>query len=387
MYEIMLDVNGWQGLFDFQTGEALSFEDKPYLELAKEVSKRHPYPGDLNPNVFAWTTDFALDVAREYSPQLMVLSYANAMITRINSRLGVVETRDLEQLVLSEAFRFAKEADYEPIIISTGNMEKINMVVNADEIEGYFNISTDSHIGGIFGATDKDYKTVQNMIGIKSYMTKSEFIKKYDISDEFALDRTPDIVLFAADDYALTNTGNRGTTLEEISARKETCKAFSRLPGLPNNIFEFRGFIDSQLKNGKRIAVIVVEGVDDISMPEGSIDVVKESDGIYYSEGILFYYALLNGKKFNSFGMPYIFHNPFIKKKPGDRYSFSYIKTDEFQDPIGFNRIFKTASVGTRSGIFHSACMCDYSFECHCRGLAESGVLTFVNSEKLGSAL
>ena len=387
MYEIMLDVNGWQGLFDFQTGEALPFENKPYLDLARDISKRHPYPGDLNPDVFAWTTDFALDVAKEYNPQLMVLSYANAMITRINSKMSVVETRDLERLVLSEAFRFAKESDYEPIIVSTGNMKKIDLVVNTDDIEGYFNVSTDSHIGGIFGATAKDYDTVQNMIGIKSYMTKSEFVKSHHLHGEYALDRTPDIVLFADDDFALTNTGNRGTTLEEICERKGTCKAFSRLPGLPNNIFEFRDFIDLQLKSGKRIAVIVVEGVDDESMPEGSIDVVKESDGIYYSEGVLFYYALLNGKKFNSFGMPFIFHNPFIKKKPGARYSYSYIKTDEFQDPIGFNRKFKTASVGTRSGIFHSACMCDYSFECHCRGLAESGVLTFVNSEKLGSVL
>lgn len=382
MFEIMLDVNGWQGLFDFQTGEALSFENKPYLELAKEVSKRHPYPGDLNPSVFAWTTDFALDVVKEYNPQLMLISYANAMITRVNSKLTTVETKDLERLVLSEAFRFAEEADYEPIIVSTGNMKKIDLVVNTDDIEGYFNVSTDPYVGGIFGATAKDYATVQNMNGIKSYMTKNEFIKTYHLYDEYALERTPDIILFADDNFALTNTGNRGTTLEEISEKKKTFKAFSKLSGLPNDIFEFRSFIDSQLKSGKRIAVIVVEGVDDESMPDGSIDVNKESDGIYYSEGVLFYYALLNAKKFNVVGMPYIFHNPFIKKKPGARYSFSYIKTDEFQDPIGFNRDFKTASVGTRSGIFHSACMCDYSFECHCRGLAESGVLTFVNGNK-----
>lgn len=387
MYEIMLDVNGWQGLFDFQTGEALPFENKPYLELAKEVSKRHPYPGDLNPDALSWTTDFALDVARAYDPQLMLISYANGMINRVNSKLSVVETRDLERLVLSEAFRFAEEADYEPIIVSTGNMKKIDLVVNADDVEGYFNVSADAHVGGIFGATEKDYETVQNMIGIKSYMTRHEFVKKYHLFDEYALERTPDIVLFSDDNYALTNTGNRGTTLEEISEKKKTFKAYSKLSGLPNNIFEFRAFIDSKLLEGTRIAVIVVEGIDDESMPEGSIDVNKEKDGIHYSEGVLFYYALLNGKEFNSVGMPYIFHNPFIKKKPGARYSYSYIKTDEFQDPIGFNRDFKTASVGTRSGIFHSACMCDYSFECHCRGLAESGVLTFINSEKLGGAL
>ncbi|MDO5448095.1 MAG: hypothetical protein Q4F70_00620 [Clostridia bacterium] len=387
MYEILLDVNGWQGLFDFQTGEALPFENKPYLELAKEVSKRHPYPGDLNPDVFKWTTDFALDVAREYDPQLMLISYANGMITRVNSKIGAEETRDLAAKILSEAFRFADETDYEPIIVSTGNMEKIDKVFNADDLEGYFNVSADSHIGGVFGATEKDYETVQNMVGIKSVMTRNEFVKKFGLFDDYALERTPDIVLFADDDYALTNTGNRGTTLEEICEKKKTLKAYSKLLGLPNDIFEFRAFIDSQLKNGKKIAVIVVEGIDDDCMPAGSIDVNREEDGIYYSEGVLFYYALLNAKRFNSVGMPYIFHNPFIKKKPGARYSYSYIKTDEFQNPIGFNRDFKTASVGTRSGIFHSACMCDYSFECHCRGLAESGVLTFVNSEKLRSTL
>lgn len=383
MYEIMLDVNGWQGLFDFQTGAPLPLEGKPYLKLSKKISCRHPYPGDLNPETTAWTTDFALDVVKEYDPRLMLLCYANGMITRINSKMGAVETKDLERELLSEAFRFAEEANYEPIIVSTGDMRKIDKVVNMDDIEGYFNVSSDPYIAGIFGATPKDYETVQNIIGVKSYLTKHDFFEKYHIYDDYAVERTPDIILFAEDDYAFTNTGNRGTTLEEIPARKKTFKAYSKLEGLPNDIFKFREFIDSYLEQGKRIAVIVLEGIDDDSMPEGSIDVNKEKDGIFYSEGVLFYYALLNAKEFNAVGMPYIFHNPFTKRRPDARYSYSYIKTDNFQDPIGFNRDFKTASVGTRSGIFHSACMCDYSFECHCRGLAESGVLTFINSEKL----
>ena len=384
MYEIMLDVNGWQGLFDFQTGEALSFDNKSYIELAKRISNKYPYPGDLNPNTSAWTTDFALEVVREYDPKLMLITYANGAITRINSKLGAVETKDLELDVLSEAFRFIDKTDYEPIIISTGNMRKIDKVLNIDDIEGYFNTSSDPYVGGVFGATDKDYETVKNMIGVKSYLTKKEFLKKYHIFDNYAVERTPDIILFTEDDYALTRTGNRGTTLEEIPERKKTVKAYSRLPDLPNDIFKFREFIDLKLSEGKRIAVIIVEGIDDNCMPNESIDVNREKDGILYAEGVVFYYALLNAKEFTSAGMPYIFHNPFTKRRPDARYSYSYIKTDNFQDPIGFNRNFKTASVGTRSGIFHSACMCDYSFECHCRGLAESGVLTFINSEKLG---
>jgi len=383
MYEIMLDVNGWQGLFDFQTGAPLSLENKPYLDLCKRISKRHPYPGDLNKETTAWTTDFALDVVKEYDPQLMLISYANGAITKINSKIGTIEKKDLEREILDEAFRFSKEGNYEPIIVSTGNMKKIERIVNTDEIEGYFNVSSDSYIGGIFGATEKDYETVQSMIGVKSYLTRHDFFEKYHIFDDYAVERTPDIILFSEDDYAFTNTGNRGTTLEEIPEKKKTLKAYSKLKGLPDDIFLFREFIDKQLNEGKRIAVIIVEGIDDESMPEGSIDVNKEKDDISYSEGVLFYYALLNAKEFNAVGMPYIFHNPFTKRRPDARYSYSYIKTDNFQDPIGFNRDFKTASVGTRSGIFHSACMCDYSFECHCRGLAESGILTFINSEKL----
>ncbi|MBQ6752651.1 MAG: hypothetical protein IJR10_02630 [Clostridia bacterium] len=382
MLEIMLDVNGWQGLFDFTNGEELPMEGKPYLDLAKKITAEHPYPGDLNPDTVKWTTDTALDVCREYDPQLMLLSYATADIMRINSKIDETEAKRISAEVISEAMRFAKTAGYEPIIISTGSLRPIDKLVVTEDIEGYFHVSADAYLGGVFGATEKDFETVKNLEGVRTE-TRQEFIDKYNITGDYALERMPDIVLYADDDYALTNTGGRGTTLEMIHRKTASTKIFSEIPDLPDDIFEFRTFVDGLLAQGRRIAVIIAESVDDEDMPEGSKDIKRIRDGICYAEGVPFYYALLNGKPFNAPDMPFIFHNPFLKKFFRDRYPYSYVKTDSYQDPIGFNRDFKTASMGTRSGIFHSACMCDYSFECHCRGLAESGVLAFINGDKL----
>ena len=383
MLEIMLDVNGWQGLFDFATGEALSFENKEYLDFPKKISSENPYPGDLNPDTIPWITDVAVRICEEYNPQLMLLSYANGNITRINKKMTAEETKALNKQLVCEAFRFAETAGYEPIIVSTGNLKQFDKLIKIDEFEGYLSVATDPYMAGVFGATEKDYETVKSLPGITSYETKDEFITKYNLTDEYALERTPDIIVYAAEDYAFTNTANRGMTMEMIPKKEKKCSAYTKLEGMPDDIFEFRTFIDKHLDIGKKIAVIVVESVDDEDMPEGSKLINKYRNGIYYSDGVSFYYALLNGKEFNEIGMPYIYHNPFLKRLASDRYPYSYIKTNEYQNPIGFNRSFKTASMGTRSGIFHSACMCDYSFECHCRALAESGMLTFINADHL----
>lgn len=383
MLEIMLDVNGWQGLFDFSTGAALSTDDKPYLDFPKRISSANPYPGDLNPKTTKWTTDVALQIAKEYDPTLMLLSYANGNIVRTNTKLEEKEAKALNAEIISEAFRFADTAGYEPVIVTTGTLRHFEKIIDIDKFEGYLSVSVDPYMAGVFGATEKDLETAKELPGIRACETKEQFIKKYNIYDKFALDRTPDIILYADEDYSFTNTASRGMTLEMTPKMEKSCMAFSTLPDMPDDIFEFRSFIDKNLELGKRIAVIVVESVDFSDMPEGSKYINKYRNGIYYSEGVNFYYALLNGKEFNEVGMPYIFHNPFLKKFVSDRYPYSYIKTNLYQDPIGFNRDFKTASMGTRSGIFHSACMCDYSFECHCRALAESGMLTFINSDRL----
>lgn len=382
MLEVMLDVNGWQSLFDFASGEPRPEEGKSYLDLAKRVSARHPYPGDLNVDTIKWVTDFALDICAEYDPQLMVVSYANCNILRINSELNDIELGNVMKHTVSEALRFSKEANYEPIIVSTGNMRKIDKLIDCPGFDGYLTVASDSYMAGIIGATDKDLETVKRIEGI-SYETGAEFIAKYKITDQYAIDRTPDLILYADEDISFTNTGNRGTTLKRTMRKERTCSVYTELPGIPDSIYDFREFLDKELQGGQRIAVIIVEGVDNEYMPQGYKKVLKEKNGIY-PEHAVFYYALLNGKEFNEVGMPYIFHNPFARKDTENRYPFSYIKSDKYQAPIGLNRDFKTAAVGTRSGILHSACMCDYSFECHCRGLAESGILTFINGDKLG---
>lgn len=381
MLEILLDVNGWQNLFDFKSGEPIDDTGKSYLDLPKRICECNPYPGDTNPDTIEWTTNLALRVADEYDPRLMVLSYATGNIMRVNTKMSDEEQSEISKHVLSEAFRFAKTAGYEPIIVSTGNLKHFDKVLNTDDFELYFNVASDPYMAGVFGASENDFETAKNLPGVVS-MTRDEFIAKYNISDEYALLRTPDIVLFADEDTAFTNTGNRGTTYEMIAKKEKTFGVYTELSDLPESIFDFRAFVDRHLEAGEKIAVIITESVDDKDMPEGTRYLSKFEDGIYYMENVSFYYALLNSKRFYEVGMPYIYHNPFLKKRPENRYPFSYIKTDFYQDPIGFNRDFKTASVGTRSGIFHSACMCDYSFECHCRGLAESGLLVFVNGDK-----
>ncbi|MCQ2486746.1 MAG: hypothetical protein MJ129_02310 [Clostridia bacterium] len=381
MPEIMIDVNGWQGLFDFVEGDPITGEGA-YLELPKEICARHPYPGDLNKAAIPWVTDIALEVSNKYSPDLMVLSYATGNLMRVNSKLSASEKKELAKYTLSEAYRFAEQSGYEPIVVSTGNMKPIDNVLSLDGIEGYLSVSADPYMAGIFGAGEHDYDYVKTIEGI-TCETKESFLDRFNISDAYAVERTPDIVLYSDGKAAFTNTGGRGTTLEAMHTDEDFCFAAAEFEDLPDSIFDFRPYVDRLLRDGHKIAVIIAESIDEEDMPKGSKRMTKIRNGIHYTENVIFYYALLNGVEFNSEGTAYIFHNPFLKRPTKKRYPYSYIKTDKYQSPIGYNRSFKTASVGTRSGILHSATMSDYSFECHCRGLAESGLLVFINEKKL----
>ena len=325
----------------------------------------------------------ALRICREYDPALMVLSYATGAILRANTPMDDAAQHSLNRHIVAEAMRFAQESGYEPILVSNGGLQHFERVLDTDEIEGYISDGVDKYMAGIFYPTEKDFETVKTWPGV-DWESGEEFIKRYNISDKYALDRTPGIVLYADEHTAFTRLGNRGTYFYMNPIKSKYGSCWSKLENVPDDIFDFRPFIDAQLEQGKKIAVIVVEDVDEQDMPEGSKRICQYRNGIYYSRGVSFYYALLNSREFFEVGMPYIFHNKFLKKSSENRFPYSYIKTEHYQNPIGYNRSFRTAAMATRSGIVHSAAMCDYAFECHCRGMAETGLLVFINSEKLG---
>ena len=291
----------------------------------------------------------------------MILSYATGNIMRVNTEMSDDAQHDLSRLIISESFRFAKESGYEPIIVSNGGLKHFEKVLNTEAIEGYLSDSPDRYMAGIFKPSENDLATVKSWPGV-TYETYQEFVSRYGITDQYALDRTPGLILRSDPDTVFTKTGNRGTTFCMTSIQKKTCLCYTDIPGLPDSLFDFRTYVDGLLETGRKIAVIIAESVDDEDMPAGSQPMVTYKNGMYYSESISFYYALLNGKEFFEPGMPYIFHNQFLKRQTTTRYPYSYIKSEQFQNPIGYNRPFRTACMGTRSGILHSAAMCDYSF-------------------------
>jgi len=161
MPEIMLDVNGWQGLFDFSTGGPADESGKEYLSIPKRICAAHPYPGDANIESVKWTTDISLEICREYDPRLMVISYATGNIMRSHTEMSDEAQKKVSQHVVSEALRFAREGGYEPIIVSTGNLTHLDKVLNTENIQGYMSESPDRYMSGIFKPTESDMEIVK----------------------------------------------------------------------------------------------------------------------------------------------------------------------------------------------------------------------------------
>ena len=383
MAEILLDVNGWQSLFDFAGGEPKDIPDeRPDLALAQRIAAEHPYPGDTNPDSFKWVTDTALDLYRSYSPDFFFLSYANTNLIKVNTETDADAYRTLNKLAVSEAMRFAETTGYTPILVSTGDMKKFENIIDTENLESYLSLSTgDPYTAGLFEPTEKDLAYIERLEGL-SFEKKESFCKKYPSMTEAAKEGLPDVMLFADEHYAFTRCGYRGLTMQVMPVKQKYCTAYSTFDDLPDDIFDFRAYIDKKLDEGHRIALIVIECVEEEDMPEGAKRVNRYKNGAYYIEGTGFYYALCSSKEFFEPDMPYLFHNTNLVNRSERMNPFSYIRSDNYQNPLGLRPDKKTAAVGTRSGITHSCLMCDFCVECHSRGLAESGVLVFLNDKE-----
>ena len=240
MAEILLDVNGWQSLFDFAGGEPKDIPDaRPDLALAQRIAAEHPYPGDTNPESFKWVTDTALDLYRSYSPDFFFLSYANTNLIKVNTETDADAYRNLNKLEVSEAMRFAETTGYTPILVSTGDLKKFENIIDTENLESYLSLSTgDPYTAGLFEPTEKDLAYIERLEGL-SFEKKESFCKKYPSMTEAAKEGLPDVMLFADEHYAFTRCGYRGLTMQVMPVKQKYCTAYSTFDDLPDDIFDF----------------------------------------------------------------------------------------------------------------------------------------------------
>ncbi len=360
----LLDVHGYQKLFDFTTGERVQFKS-PLLSKVGNLIHRNPYPGDAKQESDTWVTDLALDMVDIYQPDLVMLDYAQAWFLTIN------QSGDKEAAfnnVFENVKRFLSETGYNPMIIGNGGFEKVKNVIDLPEIFD----SEDFIISGRYvyfnrQALDKiGHKQLADLSLYWNQYTKKDFLDSMSLpysadfsaslSDYIAISK-PGVVFKGLNSFARVNqfTGSLDNVIPVYTTLKP-----------PEDITKIAPIVSDAVRSGKKVALIIIEGtgLSDFRLP--AFSECSNHDGLFTYELLQQYLTIGTGiaytqseyrhpvgnevwmrdyRPYPFSGRYHRFLNNTLKKRVGDK---------------------KSLSVGNRNIHTHVCLEADISLECYC---------------------
>lgn len=378
---IMLDVNGWQTVLDFETGEPVENLNNPIMEDMMKITPSIPYPGDMNPASVDWTVDVGLAVSKYYNPDFIMLAFSTQQIMKMNQQLTPEESLAINERVFKQVTRFLATTEYEPMVIGMGGMQDIKGVIDQSNLStGLTATMCAYHYAGLFTSRPSDTDAIKNMEHLEYAITKDEFKAAHpDIKNTY-YSMLPDFLLMSSDGYVFDEIGKRGIVHKKTPRMMLELPVYTTLEP-PKHILEVRGILESAMDEGKKVALILLEGTgtEDFKFPYTMMG--NQTEWFVYDQGLSQYLAVTTGKPYYEYEYPPVV-NSAIYLNTSQKYPYSQFFSILPKDTIGRRPDKRTAAVGTRSGFIHETTMADICIECHSRQLSMSGVFVLVNDPK-----
>lgn len=374
----ILDAVGWQTVFDLKNGQERK-SDGPLCTIAREIQQNHPYPGDRESGAMAWVTDSALDLTHRYSPDLVILNYANPFFLRTFSGLSREKWREAVTTAFTEAERFIEESGFCPIVLGTGSLVPVTGQVDLSTLKGIENVT-----GPVptYAAVDRpspqDLRDIKDMEGVRWALTRDEFVKQFHPCKAQTL-RLPDFTLAAEEGWIFRGFGSVARPVHAIPGLDREIPIHSDAGAIPR-LTEVKPTVLRGLEEGEKIALIIIEGVgtDEFLLPSTRCD---NTFGEYiYPQGGEQYLAVMTGEDLNRQPYPpaYFHFREDDEHKP---YPFSGYFTALPERTIGGEWPGKSVAVGSRSTLTHLTTGADIALECYARNLYNFGTLAVVREQ------
>lgn len=381
MAQILLDVEGFQTICDFETGEPMDGPETELMEKIMEITPDIPYPGDRNKESIKWTIDAALEIDKLIKPDYMFLSFATAMMMRTHDVLTKEENKALDDETFSQLERFFAETDYIPVVVGGGKVSPIIAELDFSPLSRLPIFSAcNKNIAGLFDSEPGDEEKLRNTKGIGKVFTKEEYIAANPGLSQRYIDMLPDFFAERENGYAFTAVAKRGFPQITVCDIEEELPVYTTL-GEPEHIRDIYPMVNDALTEGKRVCVVVLEAVgkDEFRLPYKMVN--AKEDLMYYDQGHALYFVLNTGRKYSMEDYPPIARTE-VHMNTTERYPFSQFFSVMPCGTMGRRPDKVTAAVGTRSGFVHECTMADVCLECHSRNVSDSGVFVLVNDKK-----
>ena len=370
----IVDAREWQNLLDLRTGKKAQDESDQTLML-RGLLKRHPYPGDVDIESNRWVTDTALDLIREYDPQLACIFYSHQYFAGRYSPMSDERRKRMFENVFAEVERFISQSRCTPVIIGTGDMIPLEGEVDLSKVDG---IAISSHwsarYAGLHRGSARDLEYVASLPAIEKVVPRDEWIGLFPGASHRA-DRIPEYLLVAREGWSFITTGTPMRKPLRIPGRNFQIPLSSPL-GKARTLTEIRSMIRTNADD-KKIALIILEGV---GMRDFLTPYAPCANGVdwYYYEPADGQYLTVSTGAHQVFAHPsgYEYHDEIDAKR---EYPFSGYFLDIPPGTLASDYPGKSIAVGNHSMFVHMIFGADICVECFARNLYNQGCLGVIH--------
>ncbi|MDR0842704.1 MAG: hypothetical protein LBP68_04705 [Acidobacteriota bacterium] len=374
----IVDAREWQNLLDLRTGKKVQIDPNnkderarmPQTAMLRDILHRHPYPGDGDIRSNRWVTDSALDLIAAYEPQLACVIYGHQYFAGRYTPMTDDARRRMMEDLFSEIDRFVTQSGYAPVIVGTGEMIPLAGEIDLVNLDG---LAISSHwsarYAGLHHATPRDLDHVRSLPEVERIVGRDEWIATFP-GAAVQPERVPEHLLLAAEGWTYVTTGTPMRRAVRVPGKSFQIPLATEL-GEAAALTDIRNLIYASASKGKKVALIVAEGVGmkDFLMP--FVPCSNQTDWHYYEPGDGFYLTLSTGTH-QVFAYPsgynYLDETDDKKDLP-----FSGYFLDLPAHALGDDFLGKSVAVGNHSMFVHTVFGADVCMECFARNLYNQG--------------
>lgn len=367
----LIDAIGWQNMVDFRTGNTIKHESDLVTAVSK-IIRDHRYPGEIKKESDNWVTDVALELNQLYSPDFIMLDYAQPHFK------GVYSEENDESFIknsFKQIEKFLNETDFDPLILGLRDLTDIKGLINTEKLVMHGFSTSAINYAQIYTSKKLNKKKFMNVEGIKKIMSKEDILNSMEGSEDFK-DRLGDYVLEAKDGYYFKAIGGHARKTYRVGKKDKHIPVYTTLE-YPEDITDIAGIIKRNIEKTK-IALILVENAGFRNFPYPYKKCKNYFRDFIYTTPRQQYLAITSGLHFNQFGYPFA-----CKLWEKKEYLYTPYYMDIPENTIGRVIKKKSIAVGNRSIFTHATSGADISIEPYSRELIENGILATFNLEKM----
>ncbi len=373
----IVDARDWQSTVDLKTGDKIDVDGRA-VEMAKDVLKRHPYPGDMDRGSNRWVTDTALDLMERYEPRLLFLTYAAQYFAGRFSPMTGEERSEMISDALLEVQRFIGASGLSAVVLGTGNMTPLVDFIDLTRLDGLA-VCTHWSAGyaGIYEPSRRDLETLNMNPYIERVAPREEVAGIFNGTAGQAL-KLPEYLVLAQEGYSFKTLRSVMKNPVMIPGRNFHIPVYA--PGhTVEAITDIRGVLEQSLLK-ERVVLIVMEGIGLNELAWSGTSCLNSNGWCYYEPGEAQYLTIVTGRhRFLDYPPGY---KPSDEKEETENY---YPFSGHFKSiPEGpFAQAFsgKSIAVGNKSMFMHMVTGADISIECFARNLFNQGTMAVVHRD------